>query len=70
MGSWVIDAYFLTQFEIEIEIVHTISASAYVSPDLALALQLASLAASLRSWRNINAARFARSIYISYIYNI
>lgn len=49
MGSQVIDAYFLTQFEIEIEIAHTISTPAYVSPDLALALQLASLAASLRS---------------------
>ena len=49
MGSWVIDAYLLTQFEIEIEIAHQINTPAYVSPDLALALQLASLAASLRS---------------------
>lgn len=49
MGSWVIDAYFLTQFEIEIEIAHPINTPAYVSPDLALALQLAALAASLRS---------------------
>ena len=49
MGSWAIEAYFLTQFEIEIEIAHTINTPVYMSPDLALALQLASLAASLRS---------------------
>lgn len=49
MGSQAIDAYFLTQFEIEIEIAHSINTPAYVFPDLALALQLAALAASLRS---------------------